>query len=45
VSNLGPGFDALSVTVQLYLQVEIVEVLPSAPGALELSSWTARHRR
>lgn len=35
VSNLGPGFDALAVAVQLYLQVEIVEVLPSAPGALE----------
>ncbi len=35
ISNLGPGFDALSVAVQLYLQVEIVEVRSSAPDTLE----------
>ncbi len=35
VSNLGPGFDALSVAVQLYLEVEVVEVLPSRPNAIE----------
>jgi homoserine kinase len=35
ISNLGPGFDALSVAVQLYLRVRILEVRPSSPGALE----------
>jgi homoserine kinase len=34
VSNLGPGFDALSVAVQLYLEIEILEVLP-ATNAVE----------
>jgi homoserine kinase len=29
ISNLGPGFDALSVAVQLYLRAKIVEVRPS----------------
>ena len=32
VSNLGPGFDALSVAVQLYMRVRIVEMLPASPG-------------
>lgn len=35
VSNLGPGFDALSVAVQLYLRVRIVDVRPSAPDTIE----------
>jgi homoserine kinase len=35
VSNLGPGFDALSVAVQLYLRVRIVDVLPGAPDTFE----------
>jgi homoserine kinase len=35
ISNLGPGFDALSVAVQLYLQVEIIDVLPSSPGTMD----------
>lgn len=35
VSNLGPGFDALSVAVQLYLRVRIVEWLPGSPGLFE----------
>ncbi|MBA3297344.1 MAG: hypothetical protein H0U19_10445, partial [Acidobacteria bacterium] len=32
ISNLGPGFDALSVAVQLYLRVRVVEILPGSPG-------------
>ena len=28
ISNLGSGFDALSVAVQLYLRVRVVELLP-----------------
>jgi homoserine kinase len=35
ISNLGPGFDALSVAVQLYLHVRILEVRASAPDAIE----------
>lgn len=35
VSNLGPGFDALSVAVQLYLRVRIVERRPGSPGLFE----------
>jgi homoserine kinase len=31
ISNLGPGFDALSVAVQLYVRAQIVEVRPSEP--------------
>jgi homoserine kinase len=34
ISNLGAGFDALSVAVELYLRVRIVEVLPSAPDTI-----------
>lgn len=32
ISNLGPGFDALSVAVQLYLRLRVVEILPGSPG-------------
>jgi homoserine kinase len=34
VSNLGPGFDALSVAVQVYLRARIVEVRPSEPDTI-----------
>jgi homoserine kinase len=37
VSNLGPGFDALSVAVQLYLTLKVVEVRPEEPGRLTCS--------
>jgi homoserine kinase len=36
ISNLGPGFDALSVAVNVYLRLQIVEVTPDAPGTLEV---------
>jgi len=36
ISNLGPGFDTLSVAVQLYLRVRILEVRPNAPDTLEV---------
>ena len=36
VSNLGPGFDALAVAVQLYLRVRITHVRPHAPGDIEM---------
>src|SRR5436190_10383934 len=35
ISNLGPGFDALSVAVQLYLRLRVVEILPDAPDTIE----------
>ena len=35
VSNLGPAFDALAVAVQLYVRVQIVDVLPGSPGVFE----------
>lgn len=34
ISNLGPGFDTLSLAVQLYLRVRILDVLPGAPDTL-----------
>ena len=34
ISNLGPGFDALSVAVQLYLRARILEVRPSEPDTV-----------
>lgn len=34
ISNLGPGFDALSVAVQLYLRLRIVDVRDDAPDTL-----------
>lgn len=36
ISNLGPGFDALAVAVQLYLTVRITDVRPDAPGDVEM---------
>lgn len=35
IGNVGPGFDALSVAIQLYLRVRILDVDPSAPDRLE----------
>jgi homoserine kinase len=35
ISNLGPGFDALSVAVQLYLRVKILAILPDLPDTIE----------
>jgi homoserine kinase len=35
ISNLGPGFDALSVAVQVYLRVRILEVKRSDPDTIE----------
>jgi len=36
ISNLGPGFDTLSVAVQLYLRIRVLAVRPSAPDTLEV---------
>lgn len=35
-SNLGPGFDALSVAVTVYLRLTVLEVLPGEPGRLDM---------
>jgi homoserine kinase len=35
-SNLGPGFDALSVAVTVYLKVRVLEVLPGEPHVLDM---------
>jgi homoserine kinase len=35
ISNLGPGFDALSVAVDLYVRVRVLELMPSAPDAID----------
>lgn len=35
IGNVGSGFDALSVALQLYLRVRILDVSPSAPDRLE----------
>ena len=35
ISNLGPSFDALSVAVQLYLRVRVMDVTPSSPETIE----------
>jgi homoserine kinase len=35
ISNLGPGFDALSVAVQIYLRVRVVDVRPDSPDTIE----------
>jgi homoserine kinase len=35
-SNLGPGFDALSIALDVYLRLHSIEVLPDAPGTLEM---------
>ena len=34
ISNVGPAFDTLSVAVELYLRVRIVDVCPGSPDAL-----------
>ena len=34
ISNLGPGFDTLSVAVEVFLRVRVVAVLPEAPGTI-----------
>jgi homoserine kinase len=34
-ANLGPGFDTLSVALQLYTRVRVVERLPSRPDTIE----------
>jgi len=36
ISNLGPGFDAMSVAVSVYLRLSHIEVLPGAPGTLDM---------
>jgi homoserine kinase len=35
ISNLGPAFDALSVAVQLYVRVRVVDIRPSEPDTIE----------
>jgi homoserine kinase len=35
ISNLGPSFDALSVAVQLYLRIQVVERRDDAPDTVE----------
>lgn len=35
ISNLGPSFDALSVAVQLYLRIQVVERSEEAPDTVE----------
>ena len=42
VSNLGPGFDALSVAVQLYMRVRVIEMVPDSPGLFEAAFVGAR---
>lgn len=37
VANLGPGFDALAVAVELYLRLDVVDVRPGAPGQLQFT--------
>ena len=37
VANLGPGFDALAVAVQLYLRLEVREVQPDRPDSVEFT--------
>jgi homoserine kinase len=37
ISNLGPGFDALSVAVQVYLRLRVVDVMPGEPGRLDFA--------
>lgn len=35
ISNLGPSFDALSVAVQLYLRLQVLDDRPSVPDTIE----------
>src|SRR5689334_23588730 len=37
ISNLGPGFDALSVAVNVYLRLRVVDVRPSGQGQLDFT--------
>jgi homoserine kinase len=37
VANLGPGFDALSVAVQVYLRLDVVDVRPGAPNQVQFT--------
>jgi len=41
ISNLGPGFDALSVAVSVYLRLTAIDVLPQSPGTLEMDFGAA----
>lgn len=34
IGNLGPGFDALSLAVQVYLRVRVLAVIPGSPDTL-----------
>jgi homoserine kinase len=48
ISNLGPGFDALSVAVELYTRVRVVAVRPEKPDTMETrfvdASFTGENR-
>jgi homoserine kinase len=35
IANLGPGFDALSVAVQLYLRLRVIAIRPSEPDTID----------
>ena len=35
IANLGPGFDALSVAVQLYLRLRVIAIRPTEPDTIE----------
>jgi homoserine kinase len=37
VANLGPGFDALAVAVELYLSLDVVDVRPAQPGQVQFT--------
>jgi homoserine kinase len=41
ISNVGPGFDALGVAIDLFLRVRVVDVRPEAPDTLECDFITA----
>jgi len=36
-SNLGAGFDAISIAVNVYLRLSAIELLPDSPGTLEMN--------
>jgi homoserine kinase len=36
ISNLGPAFDALSVAVEVFLRVRVLEIDPARPGQLDM---------
>jgi homoserine kinase len=35
IANLGPGFDALSVAVQLYLRLRVIAIRPAEPDTID----------